>query len=396
MKKIIYISVICCSVICSVPMKAQNYIDAFNFSQNLYNMGTARSSAMGGAFGALGGDFSSLSINPGGIGVYRSSEFVFTPSLNYNQVNANYIGTKTSDYAINGNLNNIGYVYTGKTGQNDGLVSVSFAIGYNRLNDYNQNTTVSGYNPAGSISDMFYTYAQGNSPSNLNPYYEGLANQAGVINLVDTANNKWSPNMPYNHNYQQLTRTVTGNKGEWNFALGGNVSNKFYFGASLNIESIVYNNSSDFIEQTTATATNQVTNLLFHTSDHVQGTGLNLKLGGIYRPVDFLRIGLSYHTPTFYNFSDQFNSSMQSNLVNGTVYPVDANNIPLGASQTNYRLVTPMRLIGSLGFTINKIATIGFDAEYIDYSKMNFNGGNDGYAYTSENADIARDRKSVV
>ncbi|MBD5204411.1 MAG: TonB-dependent receptor, partial [Bacteroidales bacterium] len=43
--------------------------------------GTARFMSMGGAFGALGGDLSTLSQNPAGIGVYRSSELGFTLDL---------------------------------------------------------------------------------------------------------------------------------------------------------------------------------------------------------------------------------------------------------------------------------------------------------------------------
>ena len=45
--------------------------------------GTARFMSMGGAFTALGGDISTLSQNPAGIGVFRASEMSVTPQLNY-------------------------------------------------------------------------------------------------------------------------------------------------------------------------------------------------------------------------------------------------------------------------------------------------------------------------
>ena len=61
---------------------AQNETDALRFSQT-FPGGTARTIGMSGAFGAFGGDFSTLSINPAGIGVYRSSEFSITPAMNY-------------------------------------------------------------------------------------------------------------------------------------------------------------------------------------------------------------------------------------------------------------------------------------------------------------------------
>ena len=44
-------------------------------------MGTARFSAMAGAYGGLGADFTALSYNPAGIGFYQFSELIFTPQF---------------------------------------------------------------------------------------------------------------------------------------------------------------------------------------------------------------------------------------------------------------------------------------------------------------------------
>ena len=43
------------------------------------HFGTARSMAMGSAFTSLGGDMSTLFINPAGLGMYRTNEFSLTP-----------------------------------------------------------------------------------------------------------------------------------------------------------------------------------------------------------------------------------------------------------------------------------------------------------------------------
>ena len=59
---------------------AQDLTDALRFS-GFQMQGTARAGSMGNAFGALGGDFTSVSINPAGLGIYRSSEFVFSPTF---------------------------------------------------------------------------------------------------------------------------------------------------------------------------------------------------------------------------------------------------------------------------------------------------------------------------
>lgn len=50
-------------------IQSQDITDAIRFSQDNLN-GTARFRAMSGAFGALGGDFSSLNVNPAGSEIF--------------------------------------------------------------------------------------------------------------------------------------------------------------------------------------------------------------------------------------------------------------------------------------------------------------------------------------
>ena len=64
---------------------AQNFEDALRYSSGRIE-GTARSGAMGNAFGALGGDFTGAGINPAGLGIYRSSEFALTPSFGMTEI----------------------------------------------------------------------------------------------------------------------------------------------------------------------------------------------------------------------------------------------------------------------------------------------------------------------
>ena len=76
MKKIVLSVMLTLAVIAGAF--AQNDLDAFRFSQTNWE-GTARFMGAGGAFGAIGGDFSSLSTNPAGIGVFKKTEFSLTP-----------------------------------------------------------------------------------------------------------------------------------------------------------------------------------------------------------------------------------------------------------------------------------------------------------------------------
>ena len=115
----------------SLPVLAQNESDALRFSQT-YSGGTARSLSLSGAFGALGGDPSSLSINPAGIGVYRASEFTLTTGVNYDRVTSTYLN-KYEDYKYKLNISNLAYVYTYNTNNRNGWISASFGVAYNRL-----------------------------------------------------------------------------------------------------------------------------------------------------------------------------------------------------------------------------------------------------------------------
>ena len=55
---------------------SQSIDDAFRLNSFFHN-GSARFNSMGGAFGALGGDISAISINPSGSSVFLNSEIGF-------------------------------------------------------------------------------------------------------------------------------------------------------------------------------------------------------------------------------------------------------------------------------------------------------------------------------
>ena len=134
MKKIIAINGL---LLCSIPFFGQSVMDAVNYlDQDI--VGTARYMGMAGAFGALGGDITTLSHNPAGIGVYRSSEVVFTGALGGIETRTSpisgmkYSGADYTNSKFNINANTLGYVGTYKTGNSDGIVTINFGFSYNR------------------------------------------------------------------------------------------------------------------------------------------------------------------------------------------------------------------------------------------------------------------------
>ncbi|MDR0738411.1 MAG: hypothetical protein LBF39_04985, partial [Prevotellaceae bacterium] len=123
--------------------KAQGAWDGLILSQTQYE-GSARFTAMGGAFAALGGEFTTLSINPAGIGVYRNSEFTFSLAFNHGNTDAGYLGNTVNDSYAKLSVNNLGIVFGGIRA-NEGLVSFNWGVGYNKLHTVtNRRTAAQG------------------------------------------------------------------------------------------------------------------------------------------------------------------------------------------------------------------------------------------------------------
>ncbi len=143
-------------------VSAQNVDDALRYSQIFYG-GTARFMSMGGAFTALGGDISSLSQNPAGIGVFRSSEMTVSPQLNYINSTASGFHSTNSDYLYNFNLSQAGFVsniITNNTGT--GLIKLNFGYSFNKTNNFHQSTQIRGINNSSSMADYWAAAGDGN------------------------------------------------------------------------------------------------------------------------------------------------------------------------------------------------------------------------------------------
>jgi len=159
----------------SMVLFGQDFFDALRFSQTQYG-GSARSISMGSAFGALGGDFISASINPAGLGIYRSGEISFSPTLNINNIEADFLGKKYSDNKYNFNFNNISYVSNLKTGVETGIVNITLGFGYNRLKNFHSNYRMQTSGAKATLLNYYTDYANSiGNPDKFDYHYEGLA-----------------------------------------------------------------------------------------------------------------------------------------------------------------------------------------------------------------------------
>lgn len=403
---------------------AQDFYDALRYSQSEYK-GTARSISMGNAFGALGGDFISASINPAGLGFYRSGELSFSAGLDVNQLESSYLGNTEIDNNYNPNINNLSYVATSGTGSDDGIVSISFGIGFNRTNDFHSNAYIQGFEANTTLLNYFADYAnQSNNPSAFDGHYEGLAWNTWLIdedpNLEVIEGIYYNDLTDYNqyeiydenNNYlglgydaigvyphqQKKTITRDGRVNEYLVSMGMNINHKVYLGLSLGLHDLSFTENTRYMEIDNEENSAYFNNYELDTRLYENGTGINFKAGFIYRPFKSLRLGAAIHTPTFYNIVRDEEKKIISN------FDQELGTDELGYSQVwedeselyyEYRLETPSRVNLSAAYTIGEKALISLDYELVNYGMAKFRDAGDNFDYTGHNSDINNVFKST-
>ncbi|HSO86715.1 MAG TPA: hypothetical protein VLQ91_09210 [Draconibacterium sp.] len=372
-------------------IQAQDLADALRYS-NIAVSGTARSGAMGNAFGALGGDFTSASINPAGIGVYRSSELTITPISGSTRVESIYYGTGREDSDYKFSLSNMSYVYSMPVAAKNeaGIVSVNFGVGYNRLKDFNSNSIIQANNVNGSYMDYFADRANDGIWSD---FYEELAWKTDML-LKDENNDEYYSDLQ-DAGYGQSQRksySKNGSIDEYSFVLGLNFNHKLYMGMAWGINDVYYSEGTTIFEADDNNDIPYFNDFQFNNYFSTYGVGHNFKFGVIYKPINEVRLGVSIHTPTYYHLHDDFNTSMFSSITYSDGSDTYEEYSPY--NEYDYRLQTPMRTTFSGAFVIGKKGLISADYELVNYGKSKLRDGGDGYDFYDENADIAEAYKT--
>jgi hypothetical protein len=397
-------------VVFSANGYSQNFLDAYRYSANIYS-GTARFTGMAGSFGALGGDFSTSSVNPAGLGTFRANDFSFTPTFSFNNATSKYLGNSGTDNRFAFGIGNIGLVTTFRgTGQSDktSLVNFNFGVGYNKLRDYNSNVYTTALNTTSSITDQFAADANAlvqsyglTSPdmltipdpynSNLDPFVNyGTGAWPAILAwnsfLVDalTDGSFTSPLLVGEAVYQSNSISTKGSLGEYTLSFAGNVSDKFYFGGTIGIQDLYYSKTSEYTEDIVGSSASGFQNLLYRQTLETVGSGYNFKLGFIYKPIQRLRVGVAFHTPTFFDLKDSYNSYMSSQFDVGYADAYSPN------GEYDYSLITPYRFIGSVAYLYQDKLAINVDYERVNYPSMKLRDGGDGYSFHVENNEITQ------
>ncbi len=336
-----------------------------------HNGGTARYTAMGGSMGALGGDFSTLSVNPAGIGVYKSSEFTFTPTLFYSNNSTNFYNENNSDSRITFNFNNVGVVWAVDLASNPDETAVrtlQFAMGINRINNYNSRMMFDGFNNESSFCTGLAQRA------NIDGYPEsslpGMAYDANLL-FYPLGGNQLQCDMPNGDVQQKGLYETDGSLQEFVLSGGANLNDRVYLGFTFAFPFLSYNQYFSYYETDTDDLNPNYHGLDYHETIETSGSGVSGKFGVIVRATDWVRVGAAIHTPTFFSYmSDDYTSSIHSYFDEGLT-DLDRD-ISSPFSQFEYELTTPFRTIGSLGFVFGPYGLLNVDYEYVDYMGLKF------------------------
>ncbi|HOS73342.1 MAG TPA: hypothetical protein PLZ75_12935, partial [Bacteroidales bacterium] len=375
-------------------LHAQNFDDALRYSRVFYG-GTARFLSMGGAFTALGGDISTLGQNPAGIGLFRSSEISVTPQLYHIKSTSDFNGL-TSDFLYNFNLNQAGLVVNLiRKNAESGLVSLNFGYTYSMKSNLNQNGLIRGISNRGSMADYWADISTGLFKKELYKYAADadLAYWAGLIDTLPGYSREYGSIFEYYGesdvaDYGQTVRRLISDEGstsDHSFSIGGNYSNRLYFGLTFGVSTINYISHYEHLETTGNIAPYGLDNFNYALHYENSGRGFSAKLGVILKPVEMLRIGLGIHTPTLYRINEYIHDNITSAYLDGDKF--DFKNDP---SRYSYALTTPVRFLAGVALQIGKIGLVSADYELVDYSSSKFSETGDGYDYSQKNEAIGK------
>ncbi len=382
---------------------AQFNQDALRFSR--FEQGsTSRMKAIGNASTAVGGDLSSISGNPAGLGFFNKSEFAITPEFDSSNISSTYFGQKENDSKNQFNLNNISIVFNSPTkvpvgsDPTKGILSVNYGLSWNRTNNFYDNLFLAGRNPNNSIADFLAEQANlvGGSTDDLynarNPlgwwgYEHYLTDSLGQ----DAYGNYYGP-VTYLNADQTLTQRTTGGQNEFNLAIGANYSNQLYLGFSAGFTSLRYNTYSTFTEvgdvDGATPGTSEGYTTFYDFNAETTGSGFNFKLGLIYKPTNAVRLGASFTSPTWYSIESDTELGLETFYDGGDKFPKAPEPFT-----DNYDLRTPLKVNGGLAVFFQQYGFVSADVEYVDYAGMKLSGYETA---ADDNRRIADLYKSVV
>src|SRR5215831_1366770 len=367
--------------------------------------GTARNQAIGGAMGSLGGEITTIFVNPAGLGMYKTGEIVFTPGFSFLKTKSDYRDTKAnSDTYSRFNFGTTGIVW-GWSDKYSKWSSKSFGIAVNRVANFDGKVYYKGQNDFSSYSEQFAEeFANSGLPIDVQLYSAPLSLGTKLANytyLIDTLTahgqtqvvglplrdaTRDGTNILLN---QEKTITNRGGITEIAFAYAANMDDKIYIGGGIGVPIVNYHRNSVIKETDASGINNNNFNYSIYDEDYTsKGVGVNAKLGIIVKPSNHFRLGFAIHTPTIYGLREETTGRMENDLEN---YFSPGHNIRVANTDSiytqfgvanptfKYDLVSPWKFMLSGSLVLREVQDVtkqkGFitaDIEYVTHRSSRF------------------------
>ncbi|WP_299254625.1 OmpP1/FadL family transporter [uncultured Lacinutrix sp.] len=399
MKKGIFLFI---GVMSMFTINAQNINDALRYS-NGEVIGSARYRALSGAFGALGGDLSAVSVNPAGSAVYTNS--FGSVSLNVSDVDNEtvYFGREKASSDSDISLNQGGGVFVFKnTGNNSPWRKFALSVAFDNTKNYDDNWESRGVGDV-SIGQYFLNNVQGLRLDEISAYdYAGIGSVYGYTHqqaylgynsYILEPNSDTDDNTIYTSNIaagnfdQEYAYAATGYNGKLAFNIGAQYGDDLYLGLNLNSHFLNYERSTFLYEQNN-NAGSVVNQVGFENNIITNGSGFSFQLGTIYKLSNEFRVGFTYDSPMWMTITEETTQYIETVRVDGgenvlqIVDPRVVNLFP------DYSIQSPSKVTGSLAYIFGKQGLISFDYSRKDYGNTKFKPKSDAY-FSAQNDIIA-------
>ena len=402
-------------------LSAQTIDDALRYSE-VFPLGTARSLGTANSMSALGADWSAVAANPAGIAAFRNNDFTITVAgIITGSTNPTYDGAASSgaETGTNFALPQLGLVLTRKP-IGSRWSQFNFGIGVSQSNRFEEQLGFEGRN-SGSITDVWLDGAnrygldgegrrafvdRGDgvfdfvfnplSLPELSDFSTGLAFDAAVLIPGDDTD---GPPF-YNTDYDLARGDVfapgpaldkrgsfqrTGRNAAIDLSFGANYDERFLFGATLALSRLRYENVFNYRESAEQGTAGNFVSLAYNDFAIITGTGVQVRLGGIYRASQALRIGLAYHSPSFINVEDSFNANLRYRYIGNDGNVEDpGTQSPAQASVISYDFRSPSQYKASVAGVFGKRGFASAEVTYLDYSGANFGAPDDADEFSRE------------
>ena len=330
--------------------------------------GTARYVGMGGAMTAVGGDPSAVRDNPAGLGVYRRMEVAISLGGKWDQTMQ--VGKEWNTPYAKFEMPQASWgFYYDNPHRTQGVVSNSFMISYNRVRQYQREYSATINNCDNSLADVIALKTNGLAEKYLQPEGRWDDAKVGWLSLLgyDTdminplPNNQWAANLQLGEKVNSAIRvSERGYMDEYALDWGMNISNRWYVGAGIRMTSFYLSQKEYYDEKAQASG---VTLSAYNTL-LMSGLGVNGAIGMIGHPVEWLRFGVSFITPTASTLSITNYGEMQSSIINDSVKATPVNT----ASYSDFSL--PLRLSTSVAFQWKHYGLLSLQYDYAHHKYL--------------------------